>query len=57
MARGWTSRRDISVPVEVVSVGVGPNFARNKQGMGLRFLEVSPETAKQLRELYEGALG
>jgi len=50
-------RRDISVPVEVVSVGIGPNFARNKQGMGLRFLEVSPEIEKQLRELYEGALG
>ena len=50
-------RRDISVPVEVVSVGIGPAFARNKQGMGLRFLEVSPEIEKQIRELYEGSVG
>jgi len=49
-------RREISVPVEVVSVGIGPAFARNKQGMGLRFLEMSPETEKQLRELYESAV-
>lgn len=49
-------RRDISVRVEVVSVGIGPAFARNKQGMGLRFVEVSPEIEKQLRELYEGAV-
>jgi uncharacterized protein (TIGR02266 family) len=46
-------RLEISVDVEVASVGVGPDLARNKQGMGLRFLEMSPETEKQLRELYE----
>jgi len=46
--------RDIAVPVEVVSVGVGPKFSRDKRGMGLRFVEMSPETDKQLRELYEG---
>jgi uncharacterized protein (TIGR02266 family) len=46
-------KREISVPVEVVSVGVGPDFAREQQGMGLRFLEVTPEIDKQLRELYE----
>jgi hypothetical protein len=44
------------VPVEVVSVGVGPAFARNKQGMGLRFVSVSPEVEKQLAELYESAV-
>lgn len=49
-------RREISVPVQVVSVGIGPAFARKKQGMGLRFLEMSPETEKQLRELYESAV-
>ena len=46
--------RDIAVPVEVVSVGVGPSFARDKRGMGLRFLEMPSEIEKQLRELYEG---
>ena len=40
----------------MVSVGIGHAFARNKQGMGLRFLEMSPETEKQLRELYETAV-
>jgi uncharacterized protein (TIGR02266 family) len=49
-------RRDISVPVEVVSVGIGPAFGRNKQGMGLRFLEISPEIEKQIRELYESSV-
>ena len=46
--------RNIAVPVEVVSVGVGPGFSREKRGMGLRFLETPPEVDKQLRELYEG---
>jgi Tfp pilus assembly protein PilZ len=49
-------RRDISVPVEVVSVGVGPGFASHKKGMGLRFVSVSPATQKQLRELYESCV-
>jgi uncharacterized protein (TIGR02266 family) len=49
-------KRDISVPVEVVSVGVGPRYARSKQGMGLRFRDVPPDVEKQLRELYEGAV-
>ena len=49
-------KREIAVPVEVVSVGVGPNFARNKQGMGLRFLDLRPEVEKQLRELYESSV-
>jgi len=46
-------KRDIAVPVVVVSLGVGPGFARHQQGMGLRFLDMSPEVEKQLRELYE----
>jgi uncharacterized protein (TIGR02266 family) len=49
-------RREIAVPVEVVSVGIGPAFARDKRGMGLRFLEMTPEVEKQLRELYESAM-
>jgi Tfp pilus assembly protein PilZ len=49
--------RELAVPVEVVSVGVGPAFARDKRGMGLRFLEMSPAIEKQLRELYENAIG
>lgn len=48
--------RDIAVPVEVVSVGVGPQFARDKRGMGLRFLEMPAAVEKQLRELYENAM-
>ena len=48
--------RDIAVLVEVVSVGIGPRFARDKRGMGLRFLEASPAGEKQLAELYENAI-
>jgi Tfp pilus assembly protein PilZ len=48
--------RDIAVPVEVVSIGVGPRFARDKRGMGLRFLEMSPAVEKQLADLYESAM-
>ena len=48
--------RDIAVPVEVVSIGVGPACAREKRGMGLRFLELAPDVEKQLDELYENAV-
>ncbi len=44
--------RDITLPAEVISHDVGPDF-RNERGMGLRFLEMSPDTQKQLDELYE----
>jgi hypothetical protein len=44
------------VPVEVVSVGVGPQFAANRQGMGLRFLDADPDVEKQIRVLYEQAV-
>jgi len=46
-------KRKIAVPAEVVSVAVGPGFARHQQGMGLRFLDLTPEVEKQLHELYE----
>lgn len=49
-------QREITVPVEVVSVGIGPAFQANEQGMGLRFLETDPEVERQLRELYESAI-
>jgi uncharacterized protein (TIGR02266 family) len=48
--------REIAVPVEVVSVGVGPQFAANRQGMGLRFLDADPDVEKQIRVLYEQAV-
>jgi len=46
-------RLELAVPVEVVSVGVGPAFARDKQGMGLRFRTMSAGLEKQIRDLYE----
>ena len=49
-------RRDLAIPVEVVSVGVGPAFARDKRGMGLRFLEMPESVEKELWELYESAM-
>lgn len=48
--------REITVPVEVVSVGIGPGFRANRQGMGLRFLDADPEVERRLRDLYESAL-
>ena len=45
-------RRTIEVPAVVVSHGVGPDF-KAEQGMGLRFLELSPDAEKALEDLYE----
>ena len=45
-------RLSMEQPAEVISHDVGPDF-RNERGMGLRFLEMSPDTQKQLDELYE----
>jgi uncharacterized protein (TIGR02266 family) len=44
--------RELSVPAEVVSRGIGPNLDC-RQGMGLRFYELDPETDAQLADLYE----
>ena len=44
---------DIEIPVEVVSHNVGPRFEADARGMGLRFLDMSPEAEKELSELYE----
>ena len=49
--------REITVPVEVVSVGLGPRFAADRQGMGLRFLDAEPDAQRQIEALYEKALG
>ena len=47
---------EIEIPSEVVSHNIGPHFERNAQGMGLRFLDMSPEAEKELSELYERLL-
>ena len=46
----------IDVPTEVVSHDVGPNFSSGERGMGLRFLEMKPETQRAIDELYERQL-
>jgi uncharacterized protein (TIGR02266 family) len=45
--------RDIEIPVEVVSHNVGPRFENAAQGMGLRFLDMSPDVEKEVSDLYE----
>lgn len=45
---------ELEVPVEVVSHNIGPDF-RTRCGMGMRFLDLSPEVTKRLDELYESA--
>ena len=44
---------ELELPAEVVSHNVGPRF-ENRRGMGLRFLELPPDIAKRLDDLYEG---
>lgn len=44
--------REIRVPAEVVSHGLGPRLDA-RAGMGLRFLEADREVEKQLDDLYE----
>ena len=46
----------LEVPTEVASHNVGPNFAAEPRGMGLRFLEMDAETARKLEFLYHDAL-
>lgn len=45
-------RREIRVPAEVVSHGLGPRLIA-RSGMGLRLLEADPEVQKELDDLYE----
>jgi uncharacterized protein (TIGR02266 family) len=47
---------EIDVPGEVVSQNLGPNFESGQSGMGLRFLEMKPEVARKVEELYERKL-
>jgi len=51
------SGEEIDVPGEVVSRNVGPDFESGRSGMGLRFLEMEPETARKVEALYERKLG
>lgn len=44
---------DLTIPVEVISNHVGPGFQSGEPGMGLRFLDTSPETEAKLSKLYE----
>ncbi len=44
---------EIVVPVEVVSVNMGPHLEPGFRGMGLRFVDPKPEVEKQIEELYE----
>lgn len=46
-------RMEVTATVEVVSVGLGPTFRASQQGMGCRFVELSPDVEKQIVELYE----
>lgn len=48
--------QEIATPVQVVSVGVGPGLRPERQGMGCRFLELTPDLEKQIADLYERAL-
>jgi len=46
----------IDAPTEVVSRDVGPGLASGERGMGLRFLEMKPETQRAIDEFYERKL-
>lgn len=46
-------RMEITAIVQVVSVGLGPTFRASQQGMGCRFVDLSPDVEKQIMELYE----
>jgi uncharacterized protein (TIGR02266 family) len=46
----------LEVPVEVVSQNVGPDFASDQHGMGMRFLDLDDATRKQIDALYERKL-
>jgi uncharacterized protein (TIGR02266 family) len=46
----------LEVPAEVISHNVGPHFETDQRGMGLRFLEMNPDTHRALEELYETSL-
>ena len=48
--------REVEVPGEVVSHGVGRSFDTHRPGMGVKFLDPSPEALTLLDRLYEGAL-
>jgi uncharacterized protein (TIGR02266 family) len=46
----------LEIPAEVASHNVGPQYASDQQGMGLRFLEMDAATSSRLEALYEASL-
>jgi uncharacterized protein (TIGR02266 family) len=45
---------EVEIPVEVASHNLGPRF-ESQRGMGMRFLDMTPEVTKKLDDLYESA--
>ena len=50
------SGEEIALPTEVVSHDVGLDLRTHPRGMGMRFLELSPEVQRQVDALYDRAL-
>jgi uncharacterized protein (TIGR02266 family) len=48
--------KEMVIPVEVVSHNMGPRFEKSQRGMGLRFVELTPEIQTKIDEFYETAL-
>jgi uncharacterized protein (TIGR02266 family) len=46
----------LDAPGEVVSLNLGPDAARLKRGMGVRFTGLSPEKQREIDELYHRTL-
>jgi len=46
----------LEVSGKVVSQNVGPGFQSGSKGMGIRFLEMKPDAARKIDELYERRL-
>ena len=51
------SDTEIEVDGEVVSHNVGRSFTTGETGMGVRFIDPSPQATALLARVYEGALG
>ena len=49
-------RKEMVIPVEVVTHNIGHRFEEGQQGMGLRFVELTREIRAEIDELYEKAL-
>jgi uncharacterized protein (TIGR02266 family) len=49
------AEEELELPVEVVAHDTGPQLKADAHGMGVRFLDMSPETRARLDALYERA--